>query len=69
MDICYVTDEEDGVWQLLCGLDNHVETDAQIVSLKEAFDMDNSIAQFAGIPTGCGATRKDKNSPCKKSKI
>ena len=64
-DICYVThDEDDGVWQFLCGQD-HVEADARIVSLESIVDMDPSITVLADMPLGCGAMREDRSSQWK----
>ena len=41
--ILYVShDEDDGMWQFLCG-STHDTDEARLVSLKEAFDLDNSV--------------------------
>ena len=63
VDICYIShDEEDGCWQFLCGSNDHIESDARIISLKHAFDLDNSIGKLADMPLGCGAIRKKKGA-------
>ena len=65
-DICYAShDEDDGTWQFMCGLDEHTNSDGRIVSLKELFDLDNSIGQLANMPLGCYSVRVDKSSPWK----
>jgi Uncharacterized protein conserved in bacteria len=64
-DICYVThDEDDGAWQFLCG-QNHNESDARIVSLKNIVDIDPSVGALADMPLGCGAIRENKSSQWK----
>lgn len=64
-DICYVThDEDDGGWQFLCG-ENHDESDARIVSLKQIVEMDPSVGALSDMPLGYGAVRNDKASPWK----
>ncbi len=61
-DICYVShDAEDGGWQFLCGVDSHDENDARVISLKEAFEIDNSVGQLSDMDEGYYATRKNKN--------
>ena len=65
-DIYYVShDEDDGAWQFLCNLESHQNSDANIVSLKQIFELDNSIGELANMPLGSYATRVDKNSPWK----
>ena len=62
-DICYIShDKEDGFWQFLCGSNDHIESDARIISLKHAFDLDNSIGKLASMPLGCCAIRKKKGA-------
>ena len=57
--ILYVShDEDDGMWQFLCG--NAHETDgARIVSLKFAFDLDNSVGVLRDMPCGYYAVREN----------
>ena len=61
--ILYVShDEEDGCWQFMCG-DEHVFTeDARVIALAEAFELDASISQVAGMPCGCFAERESAAS-------
>ena len=52
-------DEEDGMWQFLCS-DDHTGEDARLISLAEAFKLDASIGQVAGMPCcGYAVERKD----------
>lgn len=61
--ILYVShDADDGMWQFLCGKP-HSEEDARIVSLKFAFELDNSVGELKGIPCGYYATRESKEKP------
>lgn len=61
-DILYVShDEEDGMWQFLCG-STHIQEDARIISLNEIFMIDNTISKLANMPCGYIAERESKNS-------
>lgn len=63
--ILYVShDEEDGMWQFLCGKTHNV-SEARVVSLFEIFVLDNSIAELANMPCGCIAERDDMGSDWK----
>ncbi|MFI3115612.1 MAG: hypothetical protein R3Y12_05680 [Clostridia bacterium] len=64
-DICFVTHDEDGIWQFMCGENFHIESDARVISLGEAFDLDNSIEQIADMPPGHGASREYKHGTWK----
>ena len=44
-------DKEDGMWQFLCSED-HILEDVRLVSLAEAFQIDESIGQAADLPRG-----------------
>lgn len=55
-------DEDDGMWQFLCG-ESHNESEARLVSLKYAFDTDNSVGKLKDMPTGCYAERDSKEKP------
>lgn len=60
--ILYVShDEDDGMWQFLCG-NNHDMEDARIVSLFEAYNIDNSIGLLKDMPQGYYAIRKNIKS-------
>lgn len=52
-------DEDDGIWQFLCGKTHEVE-DAKLVFLQSVFELDNSIETLAEMPCGCCATRKNR---------
>ena len=56
--ILYVThDEEDGMWQFLCGT-THKTEEGRIVSLKNMFDKDQSVGLLRDLPCGYSATRE-----------
>lgn len=55
--ILYVTHDNDGYWQFLCG-DEHTEVQARIVSLIDVFKMDKSIKEIANLDYGKSAYRK-----------
>lgn len=60
--VLYVThDEDDGMWQFLCG-QMHETNEAKIVSLKEIFDLDNSVGVLKDMPCGYYAERKTQDS-------
>lgn len=44
-------DKEDGMWQFLCSEDHTLE-DVRLISLAEAFQIDESIGQVADLPRG-----------------
>jgi hypothetical protein len=44
-------DAHDGMWQFLCG-DEHELSQCRIVSLKEIFDIDNSINEVSNVLRG-----------------
>lgn len=46
MPILYVSHDEDGFWQFLCGM-NHTESDARIVSIYEIYQTDNSVKEIS----------------------
>lgn len=59
--ILYVShDEDDGMWQFLCG-SRHDTDEARVVSLKEVFDLDNSVGVLKDMPCGYYAERKTQN--------
>ena len=56
--ILYVShDEDDGMWQFLCG-NTHKSEEAKVVSLKEVFELDNSVEEVADMPCGYYAIRE-----------
>lgn len=59
--ILYVSHDEDGYWQFLCG-GTHTEDDAKVVSLMSAWKHDESIGQLASMPCGSVAQRLDIHS-------
>ena len=59
--ILYVShDEDDGMWQFLCGSRHDID-EARVVSLKEVFDLDNSVGVLKDMPCGYYAERKTQN--------
>lgn len=54
-------DEDDGMWQFLCEKAHETE-DARIVSLKFAFELDNSIGNLVEMPCGYYATRENSSA-------
>ena len=54
-------DEDDGMWQFLCGQQHETE-EAMFVALEEVFIRDKSIAVIAKMPLGYEAERNDINS-------
>ena len=61
-------DIEDGIWQFMCGQHDHDESNAKIISLKQATEIDNTINDLYEMPLGVGAEREsisDKWKPYK----
>lgn len=56
--IRYVSHDEDGYWQFLCG-GNHTEEDARVVSLLSVWEMDESVGELAGLDYGESAEAAD----------
>jgi len=54
-------DEDDGMWQFLCGNENHLVEHAKTIALSEAVSIDTSINELHEMPLGVGATRESKN--------
>lgn len=59
--ILFVSHEKDGMWQFMCG-GIHIMEDAMVVSLKEAYDIDNSVGVLSKMPCGYYAERETQNS-------
>ncbi len=56
--ILHVTHDDDGYWQFLCGQNDHDESNAKLISLKQATEIDNTINDLYEMPMGVGADRK-----------
>ena len=54
--IRYVSHDEDGYWQFLCG-GNHTAEDARVVSLVSVWEMDESVGAAGGL--ACTAADKE----------
>ena len=59
--ILYVSHDEDGYWQFLCG-GIHKEEDAKIVSLASILEIDESMTALADLDYGEYSERDDLNS-------
>ena len=59
--ILYVSHDEDGYWQFLCG-GTHKEEDARIVSLASILKIDEIIGDLAELDYGEYAEAKDATS-------
>lgn len=57
----YVSHDEDGYWQFLCG-GNHSEEDARIISLASILEIDESMAALAELDYGEYAVAEDETS-------
>lgn len=56
--VLYVThDADDGMWQFLCGAEDHTSEDARMVSLGQVVGIDPSVDELHDMPTGMGAER------------
>lgn len=58
-------DAEDGAWQFHSD-DVAQESDARIIALSEALDIDPSIAELSDLPEGWKATRQHPSTPWKR---
>lgn len=61
MPILSVTHDHDGTWQFLCG-QPHTGADANIISLKQATEIDPSVNELYELPIGVGADRAAKDA-------
>lgn len=59
--ILYISHDDDGMWQFLCGK-THDTDDARVVSLLDIFSTDNSVGELCELPQGCCAERDNVNS-------
>ena len=55
-------DEEDGMWQFMCGCEHAFPEDACIIGLAEALELDSTISSIANIPCGYMAERESATS-------
>ena len=62
--ILFVSHDEDGYWQFLCG-SNHKVDDARIVSLASILDIDESMSCLAELDYGQYAEVKDSSGEWK----
>ncbi len=59
--ILYVSHDEDGYWQFLCG-EKHKEEDARIISLTAILEIDESMSDLAELDYGEYAEAKNETS-------
>ena len=59
--ILYVSHDEDGYWQFLCGRE-HTPEEARVVSLEDILCTDGSVADLAGLDHGEYAEAEDEYS-------
>ncbi|MCM1133274.1 MAG: hypothetical protein NC340_07350 [Ruminococcus flavefaciens] len=59
--ILYVSHDDDGMWQFLCGKDHELD-DARVVSLLDIFSKDNSVGLLSELPQGRFAERHNAHS-------
>lgn len=59
--ILYVSHDEDGYWQFLCG-GRHSEEEARVVSLASVLDIDESVSALAQLDYGYYAECENENS-------
>ncbi len=70
MPILYVThDEDDGVWQFLCGEENHELQHAKLLALSEVATIDPSVNDLHDMPLGVGAARKSQDGQWQSFKL
>ncbi len=55
--VLYVSHDNDGDWQFLCGQDNHSEENAKVISLKNVVELDSTLNELFEMPLGVGAAR------------
>lgn len=64
--ILYASHEEgDGSWQFLCGTNDHTESNAKIISLKQATEIDDTINDLYAI----GSRSRKRNANFKMATI
>ena len=57
--VLYVSHDEDGSWQFLCG-EKHSQEDARIVSLSEIITLDKDVVELSDLK--CGEYAEAKNN-------
>jgi len=61
--ILHVThDEDDGMWQFMCGAESHETEDGMVITLMNAVRLDPTINDLYEMPMGVGAERECKGS-------
>lgn len=62
LPILYVThDKDDGMWQFLCGAEEHKPENANIIGLGEIVVLDQTLNELNEMPLGIGAERESIN--------
>ena len=63
-DILYVAhDQEDGMWQFLCGRENHTEENAKVVSMGNIMNRDPNLNKIHDMPEGVCGERENIKKP------
>lgn len=57
--ILYVSHDDDGDWQFLCGRNSHTDQDGYIISLKEATMIDQTLNAISDMPLNTYAEREN----------
>ncbi len=63
--ILFVSHDQEGSWQFLCGKENHPESEAKIVALEEISNIDQTVNELYEMPLGVGATRASSSEKWK----
>jgi hypothetical protein len=56
--ILFVSHDEEGDWQFLCGHNDHTDSSVKIISLKQATELDTTVNELFEMPLSVGAERK-----------
>lgn len=59
--ILYVSHDEDGMWQFLCGRDDDTEDDALVLTMIQMYDRDKTVGKLADMPKGYIAIRDSED--------
>lgn len=68
-DVNLVSHEEDGDWQLMCGMADHGPKDGHVVGIGHLIERDHSLQEMADLPAGWEAERQEIGKPWLRNKI
>lgn len=60
-DILFISHDEDGDWQFMCGDNNHEPDNGVLLCLEHITEIDASVNEVADLPFGFAAERESKN--------